>query len=115
LLKAGGLVLDRQAYAYLILAEDRGTDETRLRRALTEYARRDGLDLCTVFVDRIGESPYGFAAMRELLRRRADVRVVVLPDLTHVAHIPTVAHLSRAGLARYLGTAVLLADCAART
>jgi hypothetical protein len=98
------------AFGYGSLVHDRGAEEARLRWVLAAGAQRAGLELRSVFVDDRKESPYGFAAMRELLRRRDDVRVVVLPDLTHVAHIAAVAHLSRAGLARYLGTAVLLAD-----
>src|SRR5947209_3796070 len=49
-----------------------------------------------------------FAALREVLHRRGDVHAVVLPDLTHIAHIASVAGLTHAGLARYLGVAVLV-------
>jgi hypothetical protein len=59
--------------------------------------------------DGAGELPYAFAAMRELIRRRNDVRAVVLPGLTHVQHIVSLAQLSHDALACHLGTVVLLA------
>jgi hypothetical protein len=103
-------VIDRPAYGYISLAQDDRPDaETRLRWSLVECARLEGLQLRSVFVDHPDDSPYAFSAMREVLRRRTDIRAVVLPDLTHVAHIPTVAGLTHAGLARYLGIGVLLA------
>lgn len=103
--------MDRAAYGYASVS--RGftmSDETRLRGTLVERAARDGLLLRNVFIDHHDESPYAFAAMRALLRRRDDVRAVVLPDLSHVAHIASVARLTPAGVARYLGAAVLLAE-----
>ncbi|MBA3905156.1 MAG: hypothetical protein H0X35_00475 [Pseudonocardiales bacterium] len=107
----------RPAFGYLLLPSPRGLSpcgpsgpdhEVGLRRDMAEYARLEGLELDSVFVDVVGESPYAFAAMRELLRRRPDVRTVVLPGLEHLAQLTTVADLSRAGVARYLGVAVLL-------
>lgn len=98
----------RPAYAYVAIAQTREQNaETRLRRELVQFAALESLDLRSVFVDQRSGQPYGFAALRALIAR-SGVRLVVLPSLDHVGHIPAVAHLSRAGLARYLGAAVLL-------
>jgi uroporphyrinogen-III synthase len=102
-------VTHRRAYGYLSLPRPRRPDvEIRLRRRLAEFAALEGLDLASIFVDEREESPYGFAALRELLRR-TDVHAVVLPSLARVRHIAAVAPLTQADLARYLNAAVLLA------
>ena len=99
------------AYGYASVSRGYSlNDERRLRWTLLERAKHDGLLLRHVFIDHRDESPYAFTAMRALLRRRDDVQAVVLPDLNHVAHIATVTGLTRAGLTRYLGAAVLLAE-----
>src|SRR3954466_14368037 len=100
--------LDRPAYGYLSLPHAHPLDaEVRLRRTLADFAALEGLDLQSIFVDHRDTQPYGFAALRTLLRRTG-VRLVVLPDLTHVEHIATVNALTQAGLARFLNAAVLL-------
>jgi hypothetical protein len=100
----------RRAYGYMSLTDDDDSDtEASLREQLVCAAALDRLELAGVFMDRRGQQPYGFAAMRELLRR-SDAATVLLPNLTHVEHISAVARLSRAGLARWLGAAVLLTD-----
>ena len=78
------------------------------QRALAECARLEGLDLRSVFVDTLDEPPYAFGALRALLHRSTTVRTVLLADLAHVTHIPTVAHLGQAGLSRFLGAAVFI-------
>src|SRR3954452_10530817 len=99
---------DRPAYGYVSLPVLHAPDaEIRLRRALADFAMLEGLDLHSIFVDHRGTQPYGFTALRTLIRRTG-IRLVVLPDLTHVAHIATVSALTQAGLARYLNVAVLL-------
>lgn len=108
--------MPRCAYVYLSADEtEEWHVEARLRRYLAEYARLEGLHVRAVFVDRRNERPSSFEAMITLLHSGDDddVRIVVLPDLGHVAHIPRVAHLTRAGLARHLGAAVLLAEAPA--
>src|SRR3954469_20073061 len=100
--------MDGPAYGYVSLPVLHAPDaEIRLRRALADFAMLEGLDLESIFVDHRGTQPYGFAALRTLIRRTG-IRLVVLPDLTHVEHIATVNALTRAGLARFLGAAVLL-------
>jgi hypothetical protein len=100
--------MDRPAYGYVSLPVLHAPDaEIRLRRALADFAALEGLDLHSIFVDHRGSQPYGFAALRTLIRRTG-VRIVVLPDLTHVEHIATVNTLTQAGLARLLNAAVLL-------
>src|SRR5437868_2107332 len=104
--------MDRPAYGYISLPHRHPPDsELRLRRSLAEFAQLEGLDLASIFVDHRGSQPYGFAALRTLIRRTG-VRLVVLPDLTHVEHLATVNALTQAGLARFLGAAVLLTDMA---
>src|SRR4051812_27040722 len=98
----------RPAYGYVSLPLLHAPDaEIRLRRSLADFAMLENLDLDSIFVDHRGTQPYGFAALRTLIRRTG-VRLVVLPDLTHVEHIATVSALTQAGLARYLNAAVLL-------
>jgi hypothetical protein len=100
--------MDRPAYGYVSLPLLHGRDaEIQLRRHVADFAVLEGLDLHSIFVDHRGTQPYGFAAMRTLIRRTG-VRLVVLPDLTHVEHIATVSALTQAGLARFLNAAVLL-------
>jgi hypothetical protein len=100
--------MDRPAYSYVSLPHRDAPDaEIRLRRSLVEFAQLEGLILHSIFVDDRDTQPYGFAALRTLLRRTG-VRLVVLPDLTHVGHIATVSALTQAGLARFLNAAVLL-------
>src|SRR3954449_4500999 len=107
-LPSGSIVTDRPSYGYVSLPAVHPPDaEVRLRRQLADFAMLEGLDLESIFVDSRGTQPYGFAALRTLVRRTG-VRLVVVPDLDHVAHIATVNALSRAGLARFLGAAVLL-------
>src|SRR4051794_26257318 len=104
-----GLVTDQWAYGYAMLSSpSRAEAETRLRWTLAECSQREGLHLRDVFIDEKGQPPYGFAAMRELIRRRGDIRAVVLPDLTHIQHILSLTGLSPGALARYLGIGVLL-------
>jgi hypothetical protein len=67
------------------------------------------LSLRNVFIDQTGESPYAFAAMRELIRRRTDNAAVVPLDLSHVRRIAGLTHVSQRALACRLGTVVLLA------
>src|SRR3954453_14989994 len=108
--RASGALVDRPAYGYVSLPLLHAPDaEIRLRRALADFAMREGLDLQSIFVDHRGGQPYGFAALRPLIRRTG-VRLVVLPDLTHVEHIATVNALTQVGLARFLGAAVLLTN-----
>jgi hypothetical protein len=100
--------MDRPAFGYVSLPVLHAPDaEIRLRRALAGFAAFEGLDLHSIFVDHRGTQPYGFAALRTLIRRTG-VRLVVLPDLTHVEHIATVNTLTQTGLARFLNAAVLL-------
>ena len=98
--------------AYGYLSVPRGTsvdDEQRVRRSMLEYARIEGLELQHLFVDRReDDAAYGFDALRVVLGRRPDVETVVLPDLSHVAHIPIVAGMSTGELGRVLGCTVLL-------
>jgi hypothetical protein len=102
--------MDRAAYGYASLPQlHNSSSERHLRAFISDCAQEHGVLLRNVFVDFRDESPYAFAALRELLRRRRDVRALVLPDLTHVAHLATIGSLSHAGLARYLGVAVLVA------
>src|SRR4051795_3100028 len=102
--------MDRPAYGYVSLPVLHAADaEIRLRRAQADFAMHEGLDLQSIFVDHRGSQPYGFAALRTLIRR-TDVRLVVLPDLTHVEHIATVSALTQAGLARFLNAGVLLTN-----
>jgi hypothetical protein len=105
-----GTAPDRCAYGYATLPclACHGA-ETRLRWTLLERAQRDGLQLRTVYVDETDQPPYAFATLRELLRRRNDIRAVVLPDLTHTQHIPALSGLSQRALERHLGVRVLLA------
>src|SRR3954469_16980172 len=99
--------MDGPAYGYVSLPLLHAPDaEIRLRRSLADFAMLEGLDLHCIFVDHRGAQPYGFAALRTLIRRTG-VRLV-LPDLTHVEHIATGSALTQAGLARYLNVAVLL-------
>src|SRR3954451_19424182 len=101
-------VMDRPAYGYVSLPLLHAPDaEIRLRRSLADFAMLEGLGLESIFVDHRGTQPYGFAALRVLIRRTG-VRIVVLPDLTHVEHIAAVSALTQAGLARFLNAAVLL-------
>ncbi len=106
--------IPRPAFAYLTVRHRRGQGpdaEMELRRALTEFARLQGLALVSVFVDVQGEFPYGFAALRELLRRKPEVTAVVVPHLGHLAHLPLVGGpVGREALARLFGVAVLLVD-----
>jgi hypothetical protein len=105
--------MDRPAYGYISLPVLHAPDaEIRLRRALADFAMLEALDLQSIFVDHRGSQPYGFAALRTLIRRTG-VRLVVLPDLTHVEHIAAVNALTQAGLARFLGAAVLLSTTSA--
>ena len=106
----GDATWERVAYGYLSLPRTpKGDAETRLRWSLLEYARLEGLDLRRVFVDsRDDDGAYGFDALRVVLARKPDVRAVILPDLTHVAHIPLVATMTSSELSRLLGVAVRL-------
>src|SRR3954451_15885826 len=107
--------MDRPTYGYVSLPLLHAPDaEIRLRRTLADFAMLEGLDLQSVFVDHRGGQPYGFAALRTLIRRTR-VRLVVLPDLTHVEHIATVSALTRAGLGRFLNAAVLLTSATPAT
>lgn len=102
--------MNRPAYGYLSLSSgDAPEAETRLRHCLAEAATLEGLALQSVFVDKRDTQPYGFSALRALIRRTG-VCLVVLPDLTHVEHIATVNGLTQAGLGRFLGAAVLVAN-----
>src|SRR4051794_38457354 len=89
-------LMDRPAYGYVSLPLLHAPDaEIRLRRSLADFAMLEGLDLESIFVDHRGTQPYGFAALHVLIRRTG-VRIVVLPDLTHVEHIATVNALTQA-------------------
>jgi hypothetical protein len=98
------------AYGYLSVPRTTSLDdEQRLRRSILEYGRVEGLELQHLFVDRReDEAAYGFDALRVVLGRRPEVGTVVLPDLSHVAHIPLVARMSANELGRFLGCTVLL-------
>src|SRR5690242_8412811 len=100
----------RSAFGYVSLPQQAPAHtEQRLRWSLLEYARLESLDLRRVFVDSCDEDgAYAFDALRVVLARKPDVRAVVLPDLTHVAHIPLVATMTPSELSRFLGVAVRL-------
>ena len=98
------------AYGYLSVPRATSVDdEQRVRWSILEYGRIEGLDLQHLFVDRReDDAAYGFDALRVVLGRRPDVETVVLPDLSHVAHIPLVAGMSTGELGRLLRCTVLL-------
>jgi hypothetical protein len=102
----------RHAYGYLSLPRHTALDaEQRVRGSILEYGRIEGLELQHLFVDRReDDAAYAFDALRFVLGRRADVEIVVLPDLGHVAHIPLVADMSATELGRFLGCPVRLVD-----
>src|SRR4051794_41476623 len=101
----------RIAYGYVSLPEQSpGHLEQRLRWALFEYARLEGLDLRRVFVDsRDDDGAYAFDALRVVVARKPDVGAVIFPAPPHVAHIPLIAAMSGAELARFVGVPVRLA------
>jgi hypothetical protein len=100
--------MHRPAYGYVSLPRQHPPDaEVRLRRCVAEFAVLQDLDLHTIFVDKRESQPYGFAALLTVMGRTG-VRLVVLPDLTHVEHIATVSAFSQAGLGRFLDADVLL-------
>jgi hypothetical protein len=96
------------AYGYISLPRQHPPDaEVQFRHRVTEFAMLEGLDLHSIFVDDRESQPYGFAALLTLMDR-SGVRLVVLPDLTHVEHIALVSALNQDGLGRFLNADVLL-------
>src|SRR5215212_4424896 len=105
----GQYVTPRLTYAYLSLPPGaRGYAEQRLRWALLEYARLEGLDLRRVFVA-VRDETFGFDALRGVIAGRGDVQALVLPDLDHVAHVPLAVGLDASELGWRLGVAVRIA------
>jgi hypothetical protein len=98
------------AYGYLSVRRTTSADdEQRVRWSILEYGRIEGLELQHLFVDRReDDAAYGFDALRVVLNRRPEAEIVVLPDLSHVGHIPLVARMSTGELGRFLGCIVLL-------
>ncbi|MGH3759883.1 recombinase family protein [Actinophytocola sp.] len=99
---------DRPLFGYLRVGPLMpATEIEQLRRALANYARREGFTLLRTFVD---DSPIHTAALAELTDalRSGQAAHVLVPSLRHLAHFPGVQLAMKDLLESQTGVRVLV-------
>ena len=83
-------------------------DVVKARRALIEFASREGFALGEIFVDADENRPY--AALNALIAtaRRREVNVILIPSLDHLGHDPSAQGAMRRRLAEEVGLRVVV-------
>lgn len=88
--------------------------ETMVRgqRALTDFARREGFCLGTVFVERDLDRPLSALVSLIAAANRDDVRVVAVATASDLGSMPRVRQLTRQWLEREAGARVIVVGAA---